>query len=157
MNLDYLTSRVLCYADDILLASLTSTGLQSMINLASKYITEHGLTFNATKTECSVFGKCTLLPKPCWYMDNIRLKEVPFVKYLGVHLSSQIPGIHVEKRIKACRNAFFALKGTGLCDKSSTPDTTAYVWNTAVRSVLTYGLQCVPLSTTSLAELESLQ
>ena len=45
------------YADDILLTSLTATGLQTMINVAHKYITDHGLRFNPSKTECTIFGK----------------------------------------------------------------------------------------------------
>ena len=31
------------YADDIFLTSLTATGLQTMINVADKYITDQGL------------------------------------------------------------------------------------------------------------------
>ena len=37
---------VFCYADDILLASLTVTGLQNMINLADQYISDYSLRFN---------------------------------------------------------------------------------------------------------------
>ena len=52
------------YADDILLTSLSATGLQTMINVADKYITDHGLRFNPSKTECTIFGKCHLDPPP---------------------------------------------------------------------------------------------
>ena len=48
------------YTDDILLTSLTATGLQTMINVADKYITDHGLRFNPSKTECTIFDKCHL-------------------------------------------------------------------------------------------------
>ena len=53
-NVSYI---VFCYADDILLASLTVTGSQSMINLADKYISDHGLRFNPLKTECVSFSQ----------------------------------------------------------------------------------------------------
>ncbi len=37
---------VLVYADDILLLSTTASGLQSLIDCANNYITEHGLSFS---------------------------------------------------------------------------------------------------------------
>ena len=40
----------LCYADDILLCSLTVTGLQSLIDLCVKYVSNYGLRFNPAKT-----------------------------------------------------------------------------------------------------------
>ena len=48
---------VRCYADDVLLTSVTSTGLQLLIDTANSYITSHGLRFNPDKTKCAVFGK----------------------------------------------------------------------------------------------------
>ena len=42
-----------CYADDIMLTSLTPTGLQSLNNAANKYISSHGLEFNPNKTTCT--------------------------------------------------------------------------------------------------------
>jgi len=41
-----------CYADDLMLTSLTLSGLQHLIEVADKYITNHGLRFNPLKTEC---------------------------------------------------------------------------------------------------------
>ena len=48
---------VFCYADDLMLTSLTVTGLQKIIDLANRYITDHVLKFNHNKTECAIFGK----------------------------------------------------------------------------------------------------
>ena len=47
---------IFCYADDILLASLTVPGLQSMVDLANRYITTNGLQFNPSKSICAAFG-----------------------------------------------------------------------------------------------------
>ena len=46
---------VFCYADDLMLVSLTVTGLQTMMNVANRYITEHGLLFNSKKTDCDLW------------------------------------------------------------------------------------------------------
>ena len=45
---------VFYYADDIMLTSLTSTGLQSLIDAANKYISSHGLRLNPSKTSCQL-------------------------------------------------------------------------------------------------------
>ena len=43
---------VFSYADDLLLCSLTITGLQKLIDIAAGYIQKQGLNFNVTKTKC---------------------------------------------------------------------------------------------------------
>ena len=55
---------VFCYADEIMLTSLTSTILQSLINVANEYISLHGLIFNLRKTACTIFGTNHLTPLP---------------------------------------------------------------------------------------------
>ena len=47
---------VFCYADDLLLASTTVTGLQSMIDMAVAHLAERGLKFNPSKTTCMTYG-----------------------------------------------------------------------------------------------------
>ena len=44
------TYNVFCYADDIILVSLSTVGLQQLINTASSFIKAGGLKFNPTKT-----------------------------------------------------------------------------------------------------------
>ena len=39
------TYSVFCYADDLLIASTTSTGLQALIDLCDSYISQHGLRY----------------------------------------------------------------------------------------------------------------
>ena len=45
------------------------TGLQRMIDLANRYITDHGLKCNPNKTKCAIFGKGML------YISFIRIIE----------------------------------------------------------------------------------
>ena len=89
---------VFCYADDLMLASLTVTGLQTMIHVANRYITEHALRFNPNKTECVIFGRSTLQPHPEWELNETKLSETDTVTYLGVTLSYVKPNIHVDNR-----------------------------------------------------------
>ena len=54
--------------------------------------------------------------------------------------------IHFDNRIKSYHNAYYAPQGIGLSTKGSSTDIMAYVWNTAIRPILTYGMQCVDMN-----------
>ena len=73
IKINNLSFNVFCYADDLMLASLSVTGLQNMIEVANRYITNHGLRFNPQKTNCIIFGQCTLTPHPYWSLSGVRL------------------------------------------------------------------------------------
>ena len=143
-----------CYADDILLTSVTVTGLQRLICIANEYITGHGLRFNPKKTTCAVFGKENLADSPSWTLNGEELVNSQSLKYLGVDL---IPGQHVEQRIKACRRAYHSLESTGLHPRGLSPETMQHLWNAAVRPVLTYGSHCISLNRQQLDSLEKTQ
>ena len=51
--------------------------------------------------------------------------------------------IHVDSRISACRRAYYAMQGAGLCNNISDADAIAYLWNAAIRPVLMYGINCI--------------
>ena len=57
LSIDGNNYNVFTYANDLLLASTTATGLQLLIDKAVHYINEHGLKFNPQKTKCSIYGR----------------------------------------------------------------------------------------------------
>ena len=57
VTIDKQRFNVLCFADDVLLVSVTASGLQNLIIVAQQYVSEHGLGFNPEKTFCSINGK----------------------------------------------------------------------------------------------------
>ena len=61
---------VFCYADDLLLASTTITGLQKLIDEAVSIITADGLRFNPAKTLCMTFGKSHQKHSPTWSIGD---------------------------------------------------------------------------------------
>jgi hypothetical protein len=67
---------VFCYADDLLLTSLTVTGLHTMIDTAQQYVSAHGLQFNPSKTQCITFGKHFFMDKPTCKLTNETLHEI---------------------------------------------------------------------------------
>ena len=71
-----------CYTDDLILTSLTVTGLQSLIDVSRDYITSHGLNFNPSKTTCTTFGTTHQVVKPTWIFNGTKLKQDNAVTYL---------------------------------------------------------------------------
>ncbi len=150
---------VFCYADDILLCSTTVTGLQKLINLANRYISYQGLSFNPAKTKCMVFGKCYLDRQPSWVLNRSAL-DVQCnggLKYLGATLSAKCGKQHVQDRVAACRRAFYGMRDVGLYAGGLDPYTVAHIWKTALQPVLMYGVQAVHLNRSQLLSMDSAQ
>ena len=114
------TYNVFCYADDIILASLSIAGLQQLIDTARSFIKAEGLNFNPSKTVCTIFGKHHLTTAPKWILNDTILTGEKQVKYLGSILSNN-PADHVESRCKSARKAFYALQSAGLCKNGVDP------------------------------------
>ena len=144
------------YADDLLLTSTTVSGLQRLINNANEYITENGLSFNATKTECVTFGKCHLEPSPSWSLNGTKLSEETKLSYLGAVLSNDNHA-HVHKRMQACRQKFFSLQGAGMCPNGVKPNVAAHLWKSALQPVLSYACQSLPLYKTDIQNMDKIQ
>ena len=129
---------VYCYADDVLLASTTVTGLQNLINHANNYVTNHRLSFNASKMVCYIHGKNPFTVHLEWIINGKKLQITENINYLGAILGNKNGTSHCEKRISSCRKSFFALQGAGLCDDGMKVDTSVHVWSPACQSVLAY-------------------
>ena len=80
------------YADDTCIISLSSAGLQQLLNICNGYSELHELTFNAKKSMCMYFR--TSMNKHCGcpviYLGNSICKFVKQVKYLGVMIHSSM-------------------------------------------------------------------
>ena len=149
------TYNVCCHADDLLLCSMTITGLQRLIDIANVYITQHGLRFNPTKTKCVTFGKSRFTDRS-WHLDGVNLEETDAIVHLGVVLANDTKS-HSEARMKATRRAFYSLQSAGLCKGGTNASTISRIFNTAIRPVLYYGQQCIYQNKTTTCEVEKLQ
>ena len=147
---------VFCYADDLILTSITVTGLQSLIDASRDYITSHGLNFNPSKTTCTTFGTTHQVVKPTWILNGTKLKQDNAVTYLGTRLSNHTHD-HIDYRITAARRAFYGLQSVGLCAKSANPFTIAHIYKTANQPILIYSCSTLNLKHTDINELEKVQ
>ena len=80
------------YADNILIVSLSSSGLQQLLNICNDYCGLHDLTFNARKPMCMYFSIDTnkLCRFPVIYRGYCVGQFVKEVKYLGVMIHSSM-------------------------------------------------------------------
>ena len=75
----------LCYADDLCLISLSSAGMQKLLNLCSKYAVDHSLTYNAKKSFSLCFIPRTVkISRPQLYLNTLVIPHVSECKYLGI-------------------------------------------------------------------------
>jgi exonuclease III len=154
-NINY---NVFCYADDVMIASLTQSGLQHLTNLAASYIESLGLRFNPTKSSWCVFGTPALKTVAPLTMggEEIRMTDGS-IDYLGVTIGGRADASHASKRASACRRAFFALQRVGLHRGGLAPEVIRHLWMAALRPVLLYGSHCIRLPKSSLELLQRTQ
>ena len=128
----------------MLLTSTTVSGLQSLMDTANEYITQHGLRFSPLKTNCLIQGKNPFDKIPSWFLKNNKISIKSNVNYLGVSLSecNNNNNDHVQARISACRKAFYSLQSSGMCYDLSI-DTSIHIWLTVCQSVLSYGCETI--------------
>ena len=144
-----------CYADYLLIASTTSTGLQALIDLCDPYISQHGLRFNPQKTSCTTVGKHRLVSQAQWTIKSRQLKVTDTFSYLGAVLGNGGSAEHVNQRIRPAKNAHRSLQVAGLHANGLDPLAAMHVYSLGVQPCLNYGAHAIDLSTTELRTLDT--
>ena len=145
-----------CSADDLLLTSLSVTGLRKLIDTVGSYIIAHGLNFNATKTICTSLGAKHFETTPEWYLNGSVLREEAAVAYLGTVLSSN-PKFHFDTRIKSATRAFYGLQCAGLCAGGVASTVLAHMFNVTIQPILTYSCTTLNFTRSSVTEIDKVQ
>ena len=84
---DVLVNR-LCYADDICLISLSSAGVQQLLNICDSYDIELDLLYNGSKSYSLCFKpKCSIFNKPVFTLNYLNIPTVNQSKYFGFIIS----------------------------------------------------------------------
>ena len=80
----------LCYAEDLYLISLSSSGMQHLLNICNEYATTQKLLYNGSKSFSLCFKKNTLkVSAPSFYLDQMKIPTVKQCRYLGITISTQ--------------------------------------------------------------------
>ena len=85
---------VQAYADDMILMSPTSSGLQRLLNVTSRLLDEEGLVLNVQKTNIVVYNQKSRQPANLrFYYDGHIISIVDSFKYLGCILSGDLTDV----------------------------------------------------------------
>ena len=79
----------LYYADDLCLISLSSSGMQHLLNNCNKYASTHKLVYNGSKSFALCFKKNTLnVSSSSFYLDHMKIPTVDQCRYLDIIIST---------------------------------------------------------------------
>ena len=74
----------LCYADDLCLISLSSSGMHQLLHICNEYATEHQLICNGSKSFSLCFKRKDLkISWPIFFVDQSNIPLVEQCRYLG--------------------------------------------------------------------------
>ena len=130
----------LLWADDILILSETSLGLQRKLDALGLYCKNNKLTANIDKTVCMIFNKTgRLILKERFYLNNSLPDNVRKYKYLGFIItpSGEIQSGLEDLRIRGLR-AMNKLKSTLGPLFRKDVQTTFHLYNTMVKPIILY-------------------
>ena len=84
----------LCYADDMCLISLSSAGLQLLLNICNDYADQHSLLYNGNKSFSMCFkSKEIKFKRPVLLLVDLEIPLVSQCRYLGITISEKNCGI----------------------------------------------------------------
>ena len=90
----------LCYADDLCLISLSSAGVQSLLDICNSYAIEHVLTYNSNKSYSLCFKpKHIKFARPCFYLNWLEIPRVDQCKYLGIMICTKNCDIDLKRQM----------------------------------------------------------
>ena len=103
----------LCYADDLCLISLSSAGIQSLLDICNSYAIEHVLTYNSNKSYSLCFKpKHLKFARPCFYLNRLEIPRVDQCKYLGIMICTKNCDIDLKRQMRNCMQTLIFYLGS---------------------------------------------
>ena len=91
----------LCYADDLCLISLSSSGMQHLLNICKEYAFTHKLLYNGSKSFALCFKKNTLkVSSQSFYLDQMKIPTVDQCRYLGITISTNNSDVDLKRQMR---------------------------------------------------------
>ena len=108
----------IAYADDLCLLSISSNGMQKLLDICENYAYDHDIIYNSKKT-VSMFFKPKLFKNTCNPLLQLCNNDLVFVekcKYLGVHVETETCKADVKRQLcKFYANANMLLRKFHFC------------------------------------------
>ena len=91
----------LCYTDDLCSISLSSAGMQSLLDICNSYAIGHVLIYNSSKSYSLCFKtKHIKFDRLCFYLNRLELPRVDQCKYLGIMICTKNCDIDLERQMR---------------------------------------------------------
>ena len=91
----------LCYADDMCLISISSSGMQQLLNVCHSFSIEHSLLYNGTKSYSLCFKPNSIkFKRPGFYLGEMLIPKVTQCKYLGVIISDHNCDLDLKRQMR---------------------------------------------------------
>ena len=91
----------LCYGDDLCLISLSSAGMQKLLDMCSSYAIEHLLTYNGSKSFSLCFKpKHIKFHALCFYLNRLEIPRVDQCKYLDIMINIKNCDIDIKRQMR---------------------------------------------------------
>ena len=145
----------LCYADDICLISLSSAGMQQLLNMYDTYAKKYDLLYNGTKSYSLCFKtKCSIFNKPVFTLNHLNIPTVDQSKYLGIIISENNCAPDLKRQMsKLYDNVNMIIRKLSRCS----PDVKCLFWRNLYCSILWYDCSKTSLKTLRIAFNNSLR
>ena len=107
----------LCYADDLCLISLASSGMQQLLHICNKYAAEHQLLYNGSKSFSLCFKRKKLkVSLPFFVLGKSKIPMVEQCRYLGTTISIKDSDLELKRQMrKMYANANIFLRKFSKC------------------------------------------
>ena len=90
-----------CYSDDLCLISLSSAGMQYLLDICNSYAIEHVLTYNNSKSYSLCFKpKHIKLDRPHFYLNSLEIPRVDQCKYFGIKICIKNCDIDLKRQMR---------------------------------------------------------
>lgn len=135
--------KMLLYADDIVVLSLTPERLQQSINRIKEYCVLWNLTVNLQKSKIMVFRNGGRLARgEKWYFGSERIEVVDEYKYLGVVLTPRLTMIkHLKERLAQGKKAVNSTWNALIRKKEVAISVKYKVFEAVMRAIVCYAAQ----------------
>ena len=91
----------LCYSDDICLISLSSSGMQQMLNICQNYATNHQLLYKGAKSFSLCFKNNDIKNiQPSFYLVHLKILIVEDCKYLEITISTKNSDLDLKRQMR---------------------------------------------------------
>ena len=91
----------LCYADDLCLISLSSSGMQQLLHICNEYAAKHQLIYNGSKSFSLCFKRKDLkISSPTFFLDHSKITLMEQCRYLGTTISIKNSDLDLKRQMR---------------------------------------------------------